>query len=263
MNISGLHLLWDFPVSKEWTPACGYVLELHNSWSKSSRTFWDLGRFSLTSLHTPAPFIPPNVARKQHGAPSAFPEFTGWINQINLQLLSSVMSSPSTQSDVDSKLELHLSRPGPSVWERRLLSECLLHCCAESRLWARSDAVHITTSSPIWARDGAWTHTFLTLWLYLVSLPLFCSVWGGCGVFSTSSYNSAAVCPPGGLPGPSLPSRYQPAGSPARVIDWLSGSSVFHLYLAAPYLLYNCVLLLFRVCLMLDYRAKRLANCFN
>ncbi len=35
------------------------------------------------------------------------------------------MSSPSTQSDVDSKLELHLNIPRPSSWERYLLSECL------------------------------------------------------------------------------------------------------------------------------------------
>ena len=99
-----------------------------------------------------------------------------------------------------------------------------LHCCAErgspaSRVWTQRDAIHITTSSRIWS-SRTWSmessaHKYLDFSLDLVSpLRLFCSVWGGQGVLSTSGYNSAAARQSLGLPGLTMPSSYQPAGSP-------------------------------------------------
>ncbi len=144
-----------------------------------------------------------------------------------------------------------------------------LHCCLEHGsfwvmpLWTAYDDVYITTCSQIWVCGGIQKDTVKDCTHTLVS----CFIWFPCNCF-VLCMEVGVYFPPAaiilqqyilkmGCQIWSCPAAFSLLGLYYRMTwflcDWLTEISVFHLYLALRYLLYNCVLLLFGVCLISDY----------
>lgn len=152
-----------------------------------------------------------------------------------------------------------------------------LHCCAEhgspaSRVWTQNDDIHITTSSHIWSLPTrsmeSTAHKYLDFSLDLVSPSDCFALYGearvyfppaaiilqqrvshsGCQVWQCRATIS--------LPGLHARMRLSFA---LWLIDWRK--ALFSITTWLPtYLLHNCVLLLFRFCLMLGNSTKRLCK---